>query len=167
MFASEENRPTRRFDGLARLYARCRPGYSDGAVTYIIGSPGGPVRLADVGCGTGISSRLFARHGAEVVGVEPNAEMRAEAEATPFEGPGAPPAYRDGRAEATGLPDAWADVVAAAQAFHWFYPEAALREFRRVLKPGGTVALLWNEPDMADPTTAAYCAALVESTPGT
>jgi SAM-dependent methyltransferase len=120
--------------------------------------------LIDVGCGTGISTRLFAGRGLRVIGVEPNGEMRAQAEAAPAP-PGAPaPTYCDGRAEDTGLPDATADAVLAAQAFHWFAADAALREFHRLLRPGGWVVLLWNERDAADPCTAAY-GAVVGGTP--
>ncbi len=150
--------PTGRFTGLADLYARCRPTYPDEAVDFILTHCGlGPQSLlVDVGCGTGISTRLFAGRGIPVLGVEPNAEMLAKAqrEAGPANGPR--PEYRTGRAEATGLPDASADAVLAAQAFHWFDAPAALREFHRILRPGGWVVLLWNERDEADPFTAAY-----------
>lgn len=146
--------PTGRFTGLAGLYARCRPGYPDEALDFIQDrcrlGPGSV--LVDVGCGTGISSRLFAARGLRVVGIEPNAEMRAKAEAEPLP----ELAYRDGRAEATGLPDAFADAVLVAQAFHWFEPAAALAEFHRILRPGGAAALLGNERDESDPCTAAY-----------
>jgi SAM-dependent methyltransferase len=66
------------------------------------------------------------------------------------------PEYRDGRGEATGLVDGEADAVLAAQAFHWFDAAAALCEFHRILKPGGWVALMWNERDESDACTAAY-----------
>jgi SAM-dependent methyltransferase len=159
--------PLARFTGLADLYARCRPTYPAEAVQAVIVRAGlGPTSLlVDVGCGTGISARLFAARGVPVVGVEPNADMRRQAEAAPAPNGGPPPAYRPGAAEATGLPDACADAVLAAQAFHWFDPDAALREFRRLLKPGGWVALAWNERDEADPFTAAY-GAVIRSTPG-
>ncbi len=159
---------TGRFSGLADVYARCRPTYPAAAIDLIVARCGlGPQSLLiDVGCGTGISSRLFAGRGVPVVGIEPNEEMRRKAESEPTP-PGVPvPGYREGRAEATGLPDGVADVVLSAQAFHWFDADAALREFHRVLKPGGWVALMWNERDESDPFTAAY-GAVMRSAPET
>jgi SAM-dependent methyltransferase len=150
--------PMGRFSGLADLYAKYRPSYPAEALDFIqtrCGLAGGAL-LVDVGCGTGISSRLWAARGVQVIGVEPNADMRgqAETEAVPLDVQR--PEYRAGRAEATGLPEAYADAVLAAQAFHWFEPEAALREFHRILKPGGWAVLLWNLRDETDPFTAAY-----------
>jgi SAM-dependent methyltransferase len=150
--------PPGRFTGLAEVYAKCRPGYPVEAVEFIIGRCGlrDSSVLVDVGCGTGISSRLFAVQGLHVIGIEPNAEMRAVAEAVPPSEGRQGPTYRDGRAEATGLAAGSADAVLAAQAFHWFDPVAALREFHRVLKPCGWVTLLWNERHESDPFTAEY-----------
>lgn len=159
MADSPEELPGSRFTGLADLYARYRPGYPEEALDHILSRTGlGPRSLLiDVGCGTGIAARWIAARGIAVLGVEPNGDMRrrAEAESMP---PGLPaPEYRAGQAEATGLPDALAEAVLSAQAFHWFDPQPALREFHRILKPGGWVILLWNERDETeDAFTAAY-----------
>ena len=67
-----------------------------------------------------------------------------------------PELLQDGRAEETGLADAAANGVLAAQAFHWFVADIALREFHRILRPEGWVVLMWNERDEQDPATAAY-----------
>src|SRR5262249_21339618 len=146
------------FTGLADTYARHRPTYPDAALDYILSHCGlrpGSL-LIDVGSGTGISSRLFTARGLRVIGIEPNAEMRVRADAEP-DVPGSPrPEYPDGRAEATGLSDVYCDCVLAAQAFHWFEADVTLPEFRRIVRPGGWVVLLWNERDETDAFTAAY-----------
>jgi SAM-dependent methyltransferase len=153
-----QQRPTERFSGLEDLYAKHRPSYPADAIDFIVRLCGlnGSTTLVDVGCGTGISTRQFAERGIPVLGIEPNDDMRAKADAESSP-PGTPvPVYRKGTAEATGLPDGSAAAVLAAQAFHWFDPPAALREFRRILRPGGHAVLMWNERDNADPFTADY-----------
>jgi SAM-dependent methyltransferase len=162
-----QHNPTGRFSGLAERYQRYRPSYPDVAIDRIVQQCGlGPASLqVDVGCGTGISSRLFAARGVPVLGIEPNADMRAQAEAVAVPAGQPRPEYRAGTGEATGLPDGVADLVLAAQAFHWINAEAGLREFHRILKPGGWVALMWNERDEADPFTAAY-GDVIRSVPG-
>ncbi len=159
--------PTARFTGLANVYAGSRPSYPAEAVDCIIarGRLGPQSLLVDVGCGTGISSRLFAERGVPVVGIEPNEDMRRRAVAEPLPLSAPAPRYCEGRAEHTGLPTGCADVVLAAQAFHWFEVEAALREVHRLLKRCGWVALLWNERDETDAFTAAY-GEVVRSAPG-
>lgn len=158
MNPTENERPTNRFTGLAEIYARCRPDYPAAALDDISKHCrlGPDAVIVDVGCGTGISTRLFAQRGFRVLGIEPNDDMRRQAEAHPLPGVPHPPEYRPGKAEATGLPDGFADAVLAAQAFHWFEPESTLREFHRLLKPDGWVILMWNERDPRDPFTAAY-----------
>jgi SAM-dependent methyltransferase len=129
-----------RFSGLQSLYERHRPSYPAALLDWIVAStglrPGDAV--ADVGCGTGISTRLFAERGYEVVGVDPNPAMLAQARAA---GAGR---YQTGEAAATGLPDASVALVSVAQAFHWFDIPATLQEFRRVLRADGWCAVYWN-----------------------
>jgi SAM-dependent methyltransferase len=147
-----EQDPTGRFSTRAGDYARARPDYPREAVAAILDGlgPPGALAAADVGAGTGIASRLFAEEGVNVIAIEPNAAMRAVFTAHPRV------VLRADTAEATGLPDAHVDLVLCAQAFHWFEPVAALREFRRILRPGGRLALMWNERDDRDAFTAAY-----------
>lgn len=151
-----------RFAGRVADYERGRPGYPealfDALVELAALAPGDAV--ADVGAGTGISSAPLLRRGLRVFAVEPNAEMRAAAERRL----GGTAGYRGGagRAEATGLADASVDLVLAAQAFHWFEPRAARREFGRILRRGGKVALAWNARRAAGtPFVAAYEALLL------
>jgi SAM-dependent methyltransferase len=163
----ERFNPTGRFTGLSELYAKHRPSYPEPVVDYIVTRCGLDPQslLVDVGCGTGISTRLFARRGVPALGIEPNAEMRRRAAAEPVPEGSASSSYREGRAEDTGLPEGYADAVLAAQAFHWFDPQAALREFHRILKPTGWVILVWNERDESDHFTAEY-GAVIRSSPG-
>lgn len=99
--------------------------------------------IADVGSGTGISSKLFLDNGNVVYGVEPNAKMREAA----AEFLAAYPNFYsiDGTSTATNLFNASVNIIIAAQAFHWFEPEPTRAEFKRILKPRGWVALMWNE----------------------
>jgi len=153
-----ELNPTGRFTGRALAYAKYRPSYPSQATEFILihCGLGNDSLLVDVGCGTGISARLFGGLGVNVLGIEPNDEMRAAAETTTSGAGRQRVSYRAGQAECTGLPAAIADAVLAAQAFHWFEPDAALREFHRVLKPDGWAILMWNERDDQDPFTLAY-----------
>jgi SAM-dependent methyltransferase len=129
-----------RFSATAGAYHRHRPGYPDELLPWIVETTGVPqgARVADLGCGTGISSRFLASRGFRVVGVDANEDMLAHARAA-----GGGPTYAIGEAARTGLPDASVDLVTAAQAFHWFELEPTLAEIRRIA-PGGHACAFWN-----------------------
>jgi len=135
-----------RWDARSGDYARYRPTYPAAAIDAILAGMGKPesLTIVDVGAGTGISSRLLVERAAE-----PNAEMRAKAQASGLE-------VLDARAEALGLPDSGADIVTCFQSFHWFANADSVRELMRVLRPGGRLAIAFNERDDNDPFTHAY-----------
>lgn len=135
------------FGGVAGLYERARPGYPADAVAWLAGTP--PRDVVDVGAGTGKLTRGLAAAGHRVVAVEPSDAMLEELRAA-VPGVTALP----GTAEAIPLPDGAADVVTVAQAFHWFDFDPALGEIARVLRPGGTLALVWNARDERVPWVA-------------
>ncbi len=141
--------PLNRFSSRVQDYVRYRPSYPAEIVPLLERECGltQTSRIADVGSGTGLLAQLFLSFGCSVTGVEPNAEMRRAGE----EFLAGYPAFTSvaGQAERTGLPDASVDMITAGQAFHWFQPDAARQEFRRILKPGGWVVLIWNERRVA------------------
>ena len=136
------------FSAAADVYERARPGYPDEAVAWVAERLGiGPGRdVLDLAAGTGKLTRQLVRLGARVVAVEPIDAMRAELERAV---PGVEALA--GTAEAIPLRDESVDAVTCAQAFHWFRADEAVREIRRVLRPGGGLALLWNGRDLDDP----------------
>ncbi len=99
--------------------------------------------VADIGSGTGISTEPFLKLDLEVFAVEPNKEMREAAEK--LLGENKKFHSVNAAAENTTLKDHSVDVVIAGQAFHWFDKEKTKQEFKRILKPGGYVVLLWND----------------------
>ncbi len=136
--------PTQRFSSRVENYVRYRPGYPADVLRMLTEETGfSPLAVvADVGAGTGISTRLFLDHGNTVFAVEPNDAMRAAAE-TLLRGE---PRFhsKSGTAEATTLADHSIDYVVAGQAFHWFDVDRTRGEFLRVVRPGGWVVLMWN-----------------------
>ena len=125
------------FGAAADVYERSRPTYPVEAVRSAL--PLDAVRVLDLGAGTGKLTRVLLDLGLDVVAVEPDAQMRALL-----------PARAEvlaGTAEQLPLEDASVDAVLVGQAFHWFDVEPALREIKRVLRPGGVLGLLWNLRD--------------------
>ncbi len=151
---------TNRFSGRVEEYIRSRPRYPDSVVELLARETGltPDALIADVGSGTGFSAEPFLRNGNRVIGIEPNGPMRQAGDDM----------LRDyphfhglaGTAEAMTLPTASVDYIVCGQAMHWFEPERAGREFRRVLKPAGWVVLMWHTRRLGSPFMAAYEALL-------
>jgi SAM-dependent methyltransferase len=139
------NDPTTRFSSRVSDYAKYRPGYPSAVVSMLEAECGltPESEVADVGSGTGLLAELFLRHGNRVSGVEPNREMREAGEQLLAAYPNFVSVA--GRAEETTLDDASVDFVVAGQAFHWFDPTGARREFARILRPEGWVVIVWND----------------------
>lgn len=140
-----------KFKGKAGVYEKYRPGYPEvllDALTKACGlKAGSPV--ADIGSGTGKLAGALLGRGLRVWAVEPNADMRAQAERRFAQSPDFHSVA--GAAERTGLPEKSVELVTAAQAFHWFDHAAFRAECARILKPGAKAALIWNsrEPSAA------------------
>ena len=137
--------PKQRFSNRVEDYVRYRPGYP-GAILDTLREECG-LRMesvvADIGSGTGLLAQMFLENGNLVYGVEPNAAMREAGEQLLEKYPHF--CSVAGSAEATTLPAASVDFVVVGQAIHWFEPNATRAEFMRILRPGGWVAVLWNE----------------------
>lgn len=140
------------FERAADLYERARPSYPTALIDRL---PLDGTRVLDLAAGTGKLTRLL---GPRVVAVEPVDAMRAVV------GHIAPAVA--GVAEALPIRSASVDLVTVGQAFHWFDAPVALAEIGRVLKLGGTMALLWNERDERVPWVAAMSAAIRARDPG-
>lgn len=137
--------PTQRFSNRVEDYIKYRPGYPSDVIETLRDECGlvADSVVADVGSGTGILTEMFLRNGNVVYGVEPNREMREAAERLLKNYP----RFRSvtARAEETTLDNASVDFIIAGQAFHWFDRKKTKIEFARILKPGGWIALIWNE----------------------
>jgi SAM-dependent methyltransferase len=129
----------RSFGAVAEHYERYRPGPPESAVEWVV--PQGCQAAVDMCAGTGALTRLLAERVPEVIAVEPDQRMRAvlrqqvAAEVVGAVGEALP--FRDGRF----------DLVTAASAWHWMDPERATAEVVRILRPGGTLGLMWNSAD--------------------
>ncbi|MFG2999523.1 class I SAM-dependent methyltransferase [Streptomyces sp. NPDC048340] len=142
----------RSFDRAAALYGASRPGYPEAlydAVEELAGLPLAGARVADVGAGTGIATGPMRARGARVIAVEPGDGMAAEFRRAH---PGIPVVRGDG--DRLPLADHGFDLLTYAQSWHWTHPEHSVPEVRRVLRPGGALALWWNDLDGAVPWIA-------------
>jgi SAM-dependent methyltransferase len=136
------------FGAAADSYQRGRPDYPKSVVEWLV--PRRAQAVLDLGAGTGKLTRLLAEAGLTVTAVEPSQGMRSQLAATV---PGA--VVLAGSAEQIPVPDASMDAVTVAHAWHWFDPARAVPEAARVLVPGGTLSLVWNDRDESEPWVAA------------
>jgi SAM-dependent methyltransferase len=142
---------------LERVAQAAAVGFGRGADDYVAARPSYPAAaldlrgelglgagadVLDLAAGTGKLTVDLVARGADVIAVEPLPEMRRRlVELIPAID------ARGGTAEAIPVDDVSVDVVTVGQAFHWFDAPAALAEIRRVLRPGGALALIWNVRD--------------------
>ncbi len=142
---------TAKFTGKAALYDRYRPGYPAACIRDIMDicdlQQGD--RVADVGAGSGIFTEALLANGLYVWAVEPNADMGRALQCRLQEKDGWQ--LTEAPAENTGLPAHSVKAVTVAQAFHWFDAPRFQNECRRILQPGGRVALVWNSRDKSSP----------------
>jgi SAM-dependent methyltransferase len=144
--------PLTRFSDKAENYTKYRPIYPDAVIDKILENLAPPNQLlaADIGAGTGIAARQLADKGVNVIAIEPNSAMREVAQKHQNV------EWKNGTAEATNLPNASVDLITCFQAFHWFQPEPTLLEFRRIIKPKGRLAIVFQDLNRDDKFTKAY-----------
>jgi SAM-dependent methyltransferase len=132
------------FGNAAAAYAEHRPDYAEDAVRWALEpvSAREPLRVLDLGAGTGKLTAALVRFGAEVTAVEPDRAMLAELRRSLSS-----VQALSGSAEEIPLADASVDAVLVGQAMHWFDLNLAIPEIGRVLVPGGVLAALWNVDD--------------------
>jgi SAM-dependent methyltransferase len=137
-----DRRRANSFGDDAEQYDRVRPGYPAALIDELMRER--PTTVLDVGCGTGIASRLFSARGCDVQGLEPDARMAAVAR-------------RHGTAVAEGTIEEWDagsrhfDLVIAAQSWHWVDPHIGAAKAAEVLHPGGRIGLFWNQSTPGPP----------------
>lgn len=128
------------FGSAAAAYERGRPSYPPEAIDWLL--PPGAHDVLDLGAGTGKLTTRLVERGLDVIAVDPVPEMLEVLR-------GSLPQTRAllGTAEEIPLPDNSVDAVLVAQAWHWVDPARAVPEVARVLRPGGTLGLVWNTRD--------------------
>jgi SAM-dependent methyltransferase len=133
------------FGAHADAYERARPAWSEEAARWFV--PGEAEVVVELGAGTGKLTRALAGLGVRVVAVEPDPRMLSVLRESGLEGV-------EGSAEAIPLANRAADAVVAGSSIHWFELGQALREIRRVLRPGGRFGFGWNHRDSRNPAVA-------------
>lgn len=147
------------FDRAAQLYDQVRPGYPEELFEDVVSLSGIPAggRVLEVGCGTGQATLPFARRGYEILCVEVGENLAAVARNNAAGYPRLE--VRTGDFEEISLPEEAFDLLVSATAFHWLDPTVAYPKAARSLKPGGSIALFWNEHVQTDADAGFFAAA--------
>lgn len=146
---SDLNNSVERFSDRVENYIKYRPDYPFEIIEFLkkeIDLTSDKV-IADIGSGTGLSALNFLKNGNQVIGIEPNEEMRKAGEIFLKEYSKFSSQY--GKSDNTNLPDNSIDLIIAGQAFHWFDVDKTKNEFKRILKGDRYVLLIWNEKNFS------------------
>jgi len=133
------------FSGHAAEYASNRPTYPSALFEFLAGRSSGREQAWDCATGNGQSARALADHFARVVATDASKEQLAAALPHPRV------EYRLELAESTSLQDASCDLVAVAQAVHWFESDKFYAEVRRVARPQALLAVWTYDVMRIDP----------------
>lgn len=150
---------TNPFDACSDQYERFRPDYPEELIKMIDGLGAG--LIVDVGAGTGKASAPFVFRGRTVVSVEPSLAMIDSGNHSH-----SGLRYVCSKAEELPIASASAGIVICAQAFHWLDAALALREFARVINPGGCVCVFWNNRDLSEPAPRIFDELIHKWNPG-
>ena len=153
------------FDGLSDDYDRYRPRYAQVSLDRMLKRTGTANCVLDLGCGTGILTRALKPMVGEalVIGADPGGDMLEQAATADA---GNTIVWLNCRAEQLAVADGSLDLMTAAQAAHWFDRPAFYEECHRTLRPGGTMAILYNNRVRGEPIAEAHESVLEATTPG-
>lgn len=140
----------------AEQYDRVRPPYPGPLVDELMAER--PTTVLDVGCGTGIASRLFAARGCDVLGLEPDARMAAVARRHAV-------SVEEATFEQWEATSRRFDLLVAGQSWHWVDPHQGATKAAEVLRPGGRMGLFWNQSNPTPPVDDALQLAYARCAP--
>ena len=129
----------KRFTGFALVYNAYRPEPPAVLLDILtqLARVDRPELVVDIGCGTGLSTRIWSERANQVIGVDPSTDMLDHAREVPTP---ENVSYRKGLSNQTGLPDGCADIVTCSQSLHWMEPDTTFAEAHRLLRTGGAFA---------------------------
>lgn len=127
-----------RFDGFSDIYESSRPTLPRQTFEILKKYKSSIETIVDIGCGTGLSTKVCEEFADRVIGIDPSNEMLKQAQKKETD----KIKFIHGYGENTMLPDAIADIVICAQSFHWMKKDETLNEVYRILKPNGIFVII-------------------------